>query len=330
MRQTRRVDTADSGNGPARDPGNSGEATRPEHAATRASTSAEPSVGGVAARGAPAATDSSAPRASDTQHGGSAVTGAGAGRESEKPQPTRPLTARQRAREQVTAEILAAARTRLRDDGPAQLSLRAVARDVGMVSSAVYRYFASRDELLTALLTESYNELGAVAEDADAAVADRSDSATRWMVVSRAIREWALQHPGDYALLFGTPVPGYAAPDATIEPAKRVIIVLIRIVADAYDADPSRAPVPPPPGMFGAASEIGPAVTAARASLENAGFGAVAADGADGLARLLMAWSSIFGALSFEIFGHFVGSVTDNATYFDHAVHRLAVDLGIA
>ncbi|PFG29759.1 TetR/AcrR family transcriptional regulator [Paramicrobacterium agarici] len=242
--------------------------------------------------------------------------------------PPRPRTARQRAREQITAEILAAARARLRDEGPAQLSLRAVARDVGMVSSAVYRYVASRDELLTALLTEAYNELGAVAEEADAAVSDRSDSAARWMTVCRAIRRWALQHPHDYALLYGTPVPGYAAPSATIEPATRTVRVLIGIVADAYRDDPTRAPAAP--AVEGAPGSVGSAVESARAFLENTGAGVVAAPGSDALARLLMAWSSIFGTLSFELFGHFVGSVDDADAYFDAAMHRLALDLGLA
>src|SRR3954447_17534004 len=75
-----------------------------------------------------------------------------------------PKTARQRAREDITAEILAAARARLAETGPGELSLRAVARDVGMVSSAVYRYFPSRNDLLTALLIAAYDELGAAVE----------------------------------------------------------------------------------------------------------------------------------------------------------------------
>ncbi|WP_036964133.1 helix-turn-helix domain-containing protein, partial [Promicromonospora kroppenstedtii] len=85
-------------------------------------------------------------------------------------------TARALARETITREILDSARARLTTDGAAALSLRAVARDVEMVSSAVYRYFPSRDALLTALLVESYDELGAAAEAADAAVADRADA----------------------------------------------------------------------------------------------------------------------------------------------------------
>ena len=88
-------------------------------------------------------------------------------------------------------EIKAVARRYLETDG-ANLSLRAVSRDMGMVSSALYRYFASRDELLTALILDAYNDLGATVEAADAAVADRADLRGRWRAAARAVRAWAL------------------------------------------------------------------------------------------------------------------------------------------
>ncbi len=155
-------------------------------------------------------------------------------------------TARARAREAVHASILAAARVRLTDEGPSQLSLRAVARDVGMVSSAVYRYFPSRDDLLTALLIADYDELGAAVEAADAAAGPAPGA--RWVAVCRAIRTWSIAHPGDFALLFGSPVPGYAAPRSTVEPASRTTLTIVRVVADAV-ADPGyRAPDAPRSG----------------------------------------------------------------------------------
>src|SRR5690242_5011216 len=82
--------------------------------------------------------------------------------------PSVPATARERARAQVKAELLDAARARLESDGAAGLSLRAVARDLGVASSAVYRYVESRDALLTLLIIETYDAVGAVAEQAAA------------------------------------------------------------------------------------------------------------------------------------------------------------------
>ncbi|GAA3536075.1 TetR/AcrR family transcriptional regulator [Aeromicrobium panaciterrae] len=232
-------------------------------------------------------------------------------------------TARQRAREEITEEILAAARARLTSHGPGELSLRAVARDVGMVSSAVYRYFSSRDDLLTALLIEGYDALGEAVELADRSVEDRTDIHQRWLAACRAIRTWSIEHPGDYALLYGSPVPGYAAPQDTVGPATRVVIVLISIAGDAHRAG-AASPLPP----SAAPAEAGSTVAAAMEFVE-------AHDDLKGpldpeiAVRTLMAWTTIFGTVSFELFGHLVGSVSDYDAYFDQVATRLGSDLGI-
>src|SRR5690349_21936821 len=102
-----------------------------------------------------------------------------------------------------------------------------------MASSALYRYFGSRDELLTRLIVDAYDSLGVAAEVSEAA-ADRDDLPGRFAAVCRAVRTWALANPNEYALIYGTPVPGYVAPAATIAPAAgRVSSVLLRILADA-------------------------------------------------------------------------------------------------
>src|SRR3984957_11293087 len=127
---------------------------------------------------------------------------------------------RARVRAEMIAEIKTIARRHLETDG-ADLSLRAVARDMGMVSSALYRYFASRDELLTALILDGYNSLGAAVEAADLAVAASTRLRDRWLAVTTSVRSWALASPAEYALLYGSPVPGYAAPADTISAAVR-------------------------------------------------------------------------------------------------------------
>src|SRR5438445_3569918 len=120
-------------------------------------------------------------------------------------------TARDRARAELTDEIKAVARRHLAEHGSAALSLRAVAREVGMVSSAVYRYFPSRDELLTALIIDAYDAVGERAEAAERASRNRGID-VRWLKVCEAVRAWALANPHEYALIYGSPVPGYAAP----------------------------------------------------------------------------------------------------------------------
>jgi AcrR family transcriptional regulator len=247
-------------------------------------------------------------------------------------------TARALARETITREILDSARARLSTDGAAALSLRAVARDVEMVSSAVYRYFPSRDALLTALLIESYNELGEAAEAADAGVADRSDAAARWLATFRAVRAWCVAHPGEFGLLYGTPVPGYAAPRDTVDPATRVVRVLVRIVGDAYAAG-ARPVVAPGSGAARAGASgvaggrSGETMAPALAFIANHGLmeGADPADGElpETVRRAVMAWTMLFGMISFELFGHQEGSVADSAAWLDEVALRLAADLGI-
>jgi AcrR family transcriptional regulator len=225
-----------------------------------------------------------------------------------------PTTARERVRAELSAEITDAARRQLAEVGATGLSLRAVAREIGMVSSAVYRYFPSRDDLLTRLIVESYDALGAAAEEAD----DPSQTPReRWVAVCRAVRHWAREHPHEYALLYGSPVPGYRAPQDTVPPASRVGIRLGRILADAAASG----------ALPETAGERDPGLVSdeARALL---GGDHPAIDETVRV-RALLAWSSVFGAISFELFGHFVGSVVDSDRFFDRAMADLAQQLGL-
>jgi AcrR family transcriptional regulator len=197
------------------------------------------------------------------------------------------------------------------------LSLRAVARELGMVSSAVYRYFPSRDDLLTALIIDGYNDIGTAAEQADGACRP-DDYHGRWLAACRAVRDWALAHPHEYSLVYGSPVPGYQAPEQTIGPASRAAAVLGKIISEAQASrvlDPP-ALCPAPPGSF--------APDAAR--LRQSVLPGVTDDVA---ARALATWASVFGLVSFELFGQFENVVTDRSGYFDHAVGCLGRAIGI-
>jgi AcrR family transcriptional regulator len=226
-------------------------------------------------------------------------------------------TARQRVRAELTREITETARRHLATDGAVGLSLRAVARELGMVSSAVYRYFPSRDDLLTALIIDGYNAIGAAVEQADGACR-RDDYHGRWLAACRAVRAWALAHPHEYALVYGSPVPGYRAPEQTIGPASRAAAVLGKIVSDARASGVLEPPAlcPPPPGSF--------APDAAR--LRQSVLPGVSDEVA---ARALATWASVFGLVSFELFGQFENVVTDRGGYFDHAVSCLGRVIGI-
>ena len=254
---------------------------------------------------------------------------------------------RARVRAEMIAEIKTIARRHLETDG-ANLSLRAVARDMGMVSSALYRYFASRDDLLTALILDAYNALGEAAEAADAAVTDRSQLRARWLATARGIRGWALRTPAEYALLFGTPVPGYAAPADTITAATRTPVVLIRILADGFASGAltgeSALRIGAPAGGPGALAAAGSAGSAGRP--QAAGIAARLADAvrAD-LSRargdiapelpdeLMLAgitgWVQLFGMVSFELSGQFNNVIEARAEFFGLQIEVMADLIGL-
>jgi AcrR family transcriptional regulator len=221
---------------------------------------------------------------------------------------------RARVRAALTREIVDVARRHLATDGAAGLSLRAVARELGMASSAVYRYFPSRDDLLTALIVEAYDALGAATEEAEAA-APRADLRSRLHAACAAVRAWALAHPHEYALVYGSPVPGYAAPEATVGPAARVGTVLSAIVADGVASGVVDR------GTGGADAALTPGVAASVGLPDD--------PGASVAARAVQAWTALFGLVSFELFGQLHNVVEHREEYFRGAVERLGDLLGL-
>jgi AcrR family transcriptional regulator len=249
---------------------------------------------------------------------------------------------RARVRAEMIDEIKTIARQHLASEG-ANLSLRAVARDLGVVSSALYRYFASRDDLLTALILDAYNALGTAVEAADAAV-DPDDLTGRWLAVCHAVRDWALASPHEYALIYGSPVPGYQAPEDTVAAATRSVTVLGGILQHGTQRGPARpAGGGVRPAARGGARPAGSRATAAggRATADAALPPAVAETvaliaervcpdvGPPMLARGLGAWIQLFGHVSFELFGQLNNTVTDRRAFFDYQMRAQAAYVGI-
>jgi AcrR family transcriptional regulator len=238
--------------------------------------------------------------------------------------------ARERARAEITAAIKEEAGRQLAAHGPSALSLRAVARELGMASSALYRYFPSRDDLLTALIVDAYDGVGTAAEQALAAVdeaaraagagggkAPAADPVDRWVAVCCAVRDWAVGHPYEYALIYGSPVPGYSAPQTTVGPAARVALALVSVARDAHSA----GLLGEPPGR--------PLARPVRADAAR-----LAADIAPDLpipviAALVAAWAQVFGIVSFEVFGQFNQVVEARGDFFEQAAVALAAQVGL-
>jgi AcrR family transcriptional regulator len=225
---------------------------------------------------------------------------------------------RARVRAELIEEIKKVARRQIATEG-ASLSLRAVARELGMVSSALYRYFASRDDLLTALIIDAYNALGEVSEKADARITDRADVLGRWLAVARSLRAWSLNFPHEYALIYGSPVPGYAAPQDTIGPSTRPVLVLGKILVDARDAGrltkdldlDTPLPAPLRAEILKVAEIVAPEVPAPV------------------MARALIAWTELFGAINFELFGRLNNTIGERDAWYDYQARTMATLIGL-
>lgn len=229
-----------------------------------------------------------------------------------------PRTAREKARAELTREIKDVARRLIERDGAAALSLREVSRELGMGASTLYRYFGNRDELLTALIIDAFNQIGEAAEHGDAA-ARRAGAGcgARWLATCRAVRAWALEHPHEFALVYGSPVSGYEAPGDTIGPATRITGVLAAILADAVASGDLHPPAAVLPGPRLIAPEVLARYPAPPPPYE------------DLIERSLVLWISLIGTISFELFGHLHSTVTDYGAYFDAAVRIIAPCAGL-
>ena len=190
--------------------------------------------------------------------------------------------------------ILESGRRQLAEHGAAALSLRAVARDLGMVSSAVYRYVPSRDELLTALIVESYRDLASAAESA---ATGRAAPGRRFVALCEAVYAWAREHPHQYALIFGSPVPGYRAPQDTVVDAARTPEAAIRLIESAWQSGELATDLPSPPTSAALRKQARDLRDALDSELP---------EGV--LVRFAAAWTQVFGVISFDLFGQFVGS----------------------
>ncbi|OPX05081.1 TetR/AcrR family transcriptional regulator [Mycobacterium sp. AT1] len=217
---------------------------------------------------------------------------------------------RQETRDRIEREIVEVGRRHLVTEGAAGLSLRAVARDLGMVSSAVYRYVASRDDLLTLLIVDAYTDLADTVARAAAAV--EGSWQDRLLHMARAARAWAIDRPASWALIYGSPVPGYHAPaEVTVGPGTRVVGALLAVVADGVAA--------------GDVPDSGPAPSQST----SADFANVrqefAFPGGDGpLMKGFLLWAALVGAISLEAFGQYgADTLSDPADVFDGQIRLL-------
>lgn len=218
-------------------------------------------------------------------------------------------TPRERYRQQIRAEVKEKAWQQIAGSGASALSLNAIAKQMGLSGPALYRYFANRDELITELIRDAYRSLA----DAFGGVGDAGPGPARLTGLARVLRRWALEDPHRYFLVYGTPVPGYHAPQDVTEIASEMMSALL-------DACVAAAPAPAPGDhVRGFADHL-------------AGHRAWAGshpDASPAALRLALSfWSRLHGALSLELAGHFTGMGLDPALLYAAEVEALTSGAG--
>lgn len=234
-------------------------------------------------------------------------------------------TARAIKREETYEQIKSAAQKLIAEEGTSGLALRKIAREIGLVPSAIYRYYDSLDDIITALIVEAFQGLaGALAAARDA---NRTAPPTvQLMAVMVAYRQWALDHVTQFQLIYGTPIPGYEAPrEITVPVASGSLQVIVEVLVDAIEQG---ACVPPP--NYAHISD------AQRAYFTGMLQAAEVVQDAPITESLLQAvylsthgWPRIHGLIHLEINGH-IGPVAGDmdAHYLDH-MRKMFCEMGM-
>jgi AcrR family transcriptional regulator len=225
---------------------------------------------------------------------------------------------RERLRRATVEEIKAVARAQMAAEGTAAVTLRAIAREMGMTASALYRYFGSREQLVTALITDAYHALADAMQAAVDAV-PAGGHRDRMLAAFRAFRSWALEHPTEFALIFGSPIPGYVAPEETRPAGLRYTDLLSRLLADAHAdgaLDPARIDLP-----------LSPTLRRQVEAFQRRRGGADLP--APVLAFGLSAWTRLHGLVTLEVFGHLEPAIGDGAALFDQETAAILAQSGL-
>ncbi len=195
---------------------------------------------------------------------------------------------RARYRQQVRDEVQVRAWEQISQAGASALSLKAIATQLGMTAPALYRYYASRDELLTQLILSTYRDL---AELTESAVDSETTPAHQLTDIAHTLRQWAVANPQRYLLVYGTPVPGYHAPPEATELAKRIFAPILAGFA-----------------------------TRASDQVDNG-------PGSPTFLRSVTFWTRLHGVLSLELAGHFTGMNIDTDRLFEDEIRSLVTDI---
>lgn len=230
---------------------------------------------------------------------------------------------RARYREHTREEIKTIALAHMAEGGVSALALTRIAKELGMSGPAMYRYFANRDDLLSALVRDAYRDLGTRITEADTGAGSASPR-ERLHLLAGAYRAWALEEPHRYLLIAGSPLPGYRAPEDTVLLARAALGPVVAVFAET-DASAKTAPLAE---QFAAWAERDPAVAEWAAEWTVTRRAAEATGSA--LAGGVVAWTRMHGPVALEVSGHFTGMGFDPGTLLHGEIEALADLFGLS
>jgi AcrR family transcriptional regulator len=237
------------------------------------------------------------------------------------------LSRRDRLRASTTKEIIQIARRLLVEQGSAAISLRAIAREMGMTAPALYRYFASHEELIQHVIADIFTELADYTEEAVTLAGESATAGpaaatqptvTNLLAASKAFRSWAIDHPAEFGLVFGTPLPGVEMlhDDPLGECGMRFGGIFLRLFDDLWRIRPF---------SIQADDEIGPSLRPQLARYRDL-LGTDLPLGV--LETFLRCWVLLYGTVSLEVFGHLKFALDDSEPMFELMLTDLAAMIG--
>lgn len=232
------------------------------------------------------------------------------------------LTRRDRVRAATIDEIKQTARRLLVAEGPEAVSLRAIAREMGMTAPALYRYFSSHEDLLRHVIADMFSE---IASDIRAAMAAEAaaggDLPGKLVVASREFRRWSLNHTAEFGLLFGTPLPALAAVQESHDVAADCAQEFSGVFFGLFDELWRKRPFPVPGD-----EDIDPAL---RVQLQHYREVLRADLPLGAMVTFLRCWVRLYGMVALEVFGHLHFALEDASPMFEWTLSELAALLGL-
>lgn len=226
-------------------------------------------------------------------------------------------TRRQRLRDETREEIISIAWKQIGEVGAVGLSLRAIAREMGVTAPALYRYYKDRDALVTTLLVDAFTSFTAhLKTGRDSCNAD--DYVGRFRGMCKAYFQWAAENPQRYLLLFGTPIQGYLFAEELGPVAQKSFLVLQGVLGEASVAGKIKGEL--------TALQLPTPLKSSYDTLKK--FGMPYTGAVTQLA--LSVWSMIHGMTSLYLYNYLSGFLQNNVeTFIDFEIEKMIKILGL-